>query len=220
MAKSNRFLLVEGDADRSFFREILKVLKLDTSVTVAPPKDVGGTHNTKGGVFNHLPIMLNQLIDGTVSRLAAVVDADSIANGGGYPQAVKAATAIVAPFGFSLERRSAGALLFRHDDGLADFGLWVMPNNHDEGMLEDWIKQCVLPNEQGLFAHAEVTVANLARPLKFKPIHRSKAEVATWLAWQVMPGHGPYRAVEDGLLNTSSPLYEDLNAWLTHLFKH
>ncbi|HIH86657.1 MAG TPA: hypothetical protein HA304_01985 [Methanosarcinales archaeon] len=100
---------------------------------------------------------------------------------------------------------------------MADFGLWVMPNNGDEGMLEDWIKSCVHPNENQLFAHAKTVVDTL--PLtKFKPIHISKAEVATWLAWQKQPGHGLYRAVEDQLIDTNSALFQELSFWLTHIY--
>lgn len=218
MARSDRILLVEGDADRNFFLQILKKVDLDADVKVAPPKDLGGTHNTKGGVFNHLPILLNQMMDGSVSRLAAVVDADSIINGGGYQEAVRMADAIMAPLGFSLVSKLSDGLIFNHNDGLADFGLWVMPNNHDEGMLEDWVKRCVSPNETELFAHAEAAVAALPQPQKFKPIHRTKAEVATWLAWQKKPGHGLYWAVHDDLLDNTSALYKDLDAWLKQIF--
>ena len=217
--KSNdRILLVEGEADRAFFEQICRVLELDTSVTVAPPKGLAGTHNTKEGVFNYLPILLGQLADGGITRLAVVVDADNAANGGGYKLAINRVEKIVAPYGFSLAAHTVGGVVFQHNDGLADFGLWVMPNNADEGMLEDWIKQSIHPDEQGLFSHAETVVAALPHPLKFKPIHRSKAEVATWLAWQKQPGHGLYRSVEDGLINLDSIHYKNLISWLGHIF--
>jgi hypothetical protein len=50
------------------------------------------------------------------------------------------------------------------------------------------------------------------------PIHRSKAEVATWLAWQKQPGHGLYRAVEDQLIDMNSELFLELKDWLTHIY--
>lgn len=190
MANQNRILLVEGESDQSFFCEVLKILNLQVEVKVAPPRALGGSHNTKEGVFKHLPILLNQLADGTLVQLAIVVDADSEPNGG-YQRTLDRVREIVEPFHYVLSADTVGGLIFKHDDGLADFGLWIMPDNSREGMLEDWLKQCIHPDEQALFAHAESVVNALPSP-KFKPIHRSKAEVATWLAAsQVSAFQGP-----------------------------
>ena len=60
---SERVLLVEGEADRAFFEKICGNVGLDMSVTIAPPKGLAGSHNTKEGVFNHLPVLLAQLAD-------------------------------------------------------------------------------------------------------------------------------------------------------------
>lgn len=88
MAMTDRILLVEGESDRSFFVEVCKNLGLQTSVIVAAPKNVGGSHNTKEGVFNHLPTQLKQLGDASITHLAIVVDADSENNGGGYKHVI------------------------------------------------------------------------------------------------------------------------------------
>lgn len=218
MANQNRILLVEGESDQSFFSEVLKILNLQVEVTVATPRVLRDSHNTKEGVFRRLPILLNQLADGSLINLAVVVDADSEPNGG-YQRTLDRVRGIVEPepFRYSLSADTVGGLIFKHDDGLADFGLWIMPDNSREGMLEDWLKQCIHTDEQALFAHAESVVNALPTP-KFKPIHRSKAEVATWLAWQKQPGHGLYRAMEDQLLNAESPLYQSLVYWLKHLY--
>lgn len=218
MAMSKRILLVEGEADKSFFKEICITLELHTSVEVAPPKDVGGTHNTKEGVFNHLPNLLNQLGDAEVTHLVVVVDADSTVNGGGYERAINRVIEIVEPYGFTLKSdKLVAGVIFEHDDGLADFGLWVMPNNGKEGMLEDWIKSCIHSDEHELFTHAQEAVDTLPQT-KFKSIHISKAEVATWLAWQKQPGHGLYRIVKDELIDTDSASHKELSAWLNHIY--
>ncbi|HJH28842.1 MAG TPA: hypothetical protein C5S51_03995 [Methanosarcinaceae archaeon] len=217
MAKSNRILLVEGETDRSFFEGVCTNLGLHTNVRVALPKDIGGSHNTREGVFNILPIWLNQLADATVTRLAVIVDADSVVNGGGCQRAIDRITKIVEQYDFTLmANHSVAGVLFENDYGLADFGLWVMPNNDGEGMLEDWIKSCVHSNEHELFTHAEEVVGELS-PQKFKPIHRSKAEVATWLAWQKTPGHW-HHVVEEQLIDTNSELFKELSDWLNHIY--
>ena len=218
MTISNRILLIEGESDRSFFEEICETLELHNSVKVAPPKYIGGSHNTREGVFNILQDLLNQLDDATITRLAVIVDADSDVNGGGCPRAIDRITKIVEQYGFNLvPNHPVSGFIFEHDDGLADFGLWVMPNNCDEGMLEDWIKSCVHSNEHELFSHAKEVVGELS-PQKFRPIDCSKAEVATWLAWQKKPGHWLYRAVKEQLIDTNSILFQELSDWLNHIY--
>ena len=217
MAASDRILLVEGEADRAFFELICRNIGLGNTVTVAPPKDLAGTHNSREGVFNHLPLLLKQLNDGTITRLAVLVDADSPPNGGFEPTRDRV-TGIVAPFGYGSPGTTNGGLCYPNNDGLSDFGLWVLPNNNSVGMLEDWIKHCVRANENALLNHAERVIAALPDPTKFKPLHLSKAEVATWLAWQKRPGHGLYSAVADDLIDTQSPAYLELAGWLRHLF--
>ena len=217
MTARDRILLVEGEADRAFFELICRNIGLGNTVTVAPPKKLAGTHNSREGVFNHLPLLLKQLNDGTVTRLAVVVDADSPPNGGFAPTRDRV-TGIVAPFGYGLPSNTRGGLCYTNSDGLADFGLWIMPNNSSVGMLEDWIKQCARVAEKALLSHADGVVAALPDPPKFNPLHLSKAEVATWLAWQKRPGHGLYSALTDDLIDTQSPAYVQLAGWLKHLF--
>jgi hypothetical protein len=222
MARSERLLLVEGMADKRFFEAVCKLQGLDTNVQVAPPMEVGGHYNSKEGVFNHLSVLIKQLGDGRLKRLGLVVDADYKAEYGlGFERTVDRVTEIVTPFGFGLARnvgKPQGGLVFQHSDGLADLGLWVMPDNQKEGMLEDWIKDCIIQAEQLLFQHATKVIESLAQP-KFKSIHRSKAEVATWLAWQETPGHGLYYALKEQLLDPNNTLFLGLTSWLAHMYR-
>ena len=117
MVMADHLLLVEGDGDKSFFEQVCKTLELDASVTVAPPKDVGGSYNTKEGVFNHLPILLG---DANITRLAVVVDADSEDNGGGYNRAIDRVAMIVEPYGFTFASNPVAGVLFQHNDGFVD----------------------------------------------------------------------------------------------------
>lgn len=215
-------LLVEGEADRSFFEVMCQHFSINPVIRVAAPRDLTASltiRNTKEGVFNLLPELLKQLNDGTTEKLAVVVDADSLANGGGFQKARDRVGSIVNPAGFDLVPDwNAAGLVFGHNDGLNDLGLWVMPDNTGEGMLENWINQCLHPNEDALYQHARESIDAIPGAPKFKPLHRSKAEVATWLAWQKMPGHGLYNAANPALLNTNAPLYAGLEAWLKHVF--
>jgi hypothetical protein len=216
----NRLLLVEGIADKSFYEEFCRAHGLRANVTVAKPKDIGGRRNTKQGAINHLPLLLQQIADGRLERLAILVDADQVADGGGYVRTLEQIAALIRPFGFDLppEALDRGGLIFPHNDGLPGFGLWVMPNNRDEGTLEEWIRGSVHPDELPLFTLAQAALRAL-NPPKYPPIRATKAEVATWLAWQQKPGEGIYYTIEGSLLNHTSLGYVGLLQWLERLFR-
>ena len=219
MANSKKILLVEGETDKSFFEEICKKLSLKTIVRVAPPRDLGGTHNTKGGVINHLKILLPQLEDGQLTNIAVIVDADYLEHGSGGHKTVEQVSEVLESFDFTLKNSTSnlGGLLFKHSDGFEDFGLWVMPNNNREGMLEDWIIECIKNDEKALFQQATTAVQQLSSP-KFKTHLQAKAKVATWLAWQKTPGHGLYSVMKEGLLDENSVSYTQLGNWLKRIF--
>ena len=212
-------LLVEGEADRGFFEAICKLLNILVDVRVATPKDMGGGHNTKEGVLSHLTsALLPQLQDGQLARIGVVVDSDRPMHGSGFAATLQRFTEALAQAGFLPNPSAASGLVFTHQDGLADLGLWIMPNNADDGMLEDWIKQCLGLAEANLYQHAENSIDAIPGAPKFQSWHRTKVEVATWLAWQKKPEHGLYNAAQSDLLNTDAPLFKELQAWLRHVF--
>lgn len=220
---SRNLLLVEGIADKSFFEEFCRIHTLDAEIRIAPAKEVGGTHNSKRGAIDLLPTLLQQLesVDGPIQRLAMVVDADAVANGGGFDRTITQIAPHLVNVGYTPTPvlLSTGGLVFEHPDGLPAFGLWVMPDNVSDGILEDWIAGSIHPDEQTLFAHATAVVGGLPSP-KFNALHRRKSEVATWLAWQKKPGEGIYYTVQqDGLLNPGSTLYAGLRDWLIRIFR-
>lgn len=222
MATGNHILLVEGESDRGFFEVLCRSLGLDMQVEVAPPRKFGARRDTKQAVLNVLPTLLENLVDREDGRLAVVVDADTDEHGGGFSRTVRQFKEKVADYGYlcpAINNTSSGGLLFDHNDGLNDLGLWVMPNNRDEGMLEDWLAQCVLAEERPLFDHASSVIDDLPFELKFKPLRRQKAHIATWLAWQERPGEGLYNALEAGLVDKESLLYITLVDWLERVFR-
>lgn len=212
-------LLVEGEADKSFFEEFCRTQGVSAGIRVAPPVEMGGKKNSKQGVFNFLAQSIEQLNDGKLHALAIVVDADRCSDGGGFKNTVRQIQEKIRTQGYDQEPKhlSTGGLLFKHNDGLPDFGVWVMPDNASEGMLEDWVLQSVSSNERDLLQQAQTTVANLSSR-KFNKNKLSKAEVATWLAWQEKPGEGIYYTVSQKLLDSSSTLYLGLVTWIKTVF--
>jgi hypothetical protein len=197
---------------------------LNVQVTVATPKDAGQFKNTKQAAFAAIEkTYLSQLADGQTERLAIVVDADRVADGGGFDNAREKLMQLFRDAGYRLSNCLASGclasgLVFTHNDGLNDLGAWVMPNNADEGALEHWIQRCIHPNESVLMEHVQASINQIPNGPKFKDIRRAKAELATWLAWQAEPDHGVWQALKPGLLNDSAPDFQALKAWLEQIF--
>lgn len=221
-ANSSQVLLVEGDDDKFFFKKICALADLNPDIQVAPPKEFNGK-NSKGGVFERLPFLLKQLKDKSLSNLAIIVDADyEDTQGLGCKKTIEKITEIVsiAPYHFAEPLKlQSGGLVFKSSNNLNDIGLWVMPNNELNGMLEDFIKTCIKSDELSLLLHASTSTRELQKP-KFGHHHISKAEIATWLAWQEKPGHGLYYSVKEDnlLLDTNHPLFQKLQNWLNAVF--
>lgn len=92
-----------------------------------------------------------------------------------------------------------------------------MPDNNADGMTENMIKQTACSEELALLQHAITTVAGLPKP-KFKPIHKTKAEIATWMAWQKIPGQGLAAVVADNLIDMQNPAINQLIDWLKRIY--
>ena len=166
---SRNMLLVEGIADKSFFEEFCRIHALNADVKVAPAKEVNPEARTNGkqAAIKSLPTLLINLNseDGPYRSIALVVDADAITNGAGFVITLAQITPHLTKVGYEPNpvMLPTGGLLFKHTDGLPDFGLWIMPDNASDGMLEDWISQSIYPGEQTLFAHATAVVGSLPR---------------------------------------------------------
>lgn len=213
-------LLVEGEADRAFFEELCERFNLTVNVRVTTPRDAGHAKDTKQAALSVLTTpYLSQLADGQIERLAIAMDADRVADGGGFERTLTQLSQRLNPAGYALRTDAeSGGLLFAHNDGLNDIGAWIMPNNADEGALEHWIQTNLHPDESALMQHAKASIDHIPGGPKFKPLRRSKAEVATWLAWQADPDHGLWQAVKPGLLDESAPQFQALKAWLMQVF--
>lgn len=108
-----------------------------------------------------------------------------------------------------------------HDaPGELRIGVWIMPNNEDPGMLEDFLLEFVPQDGQALKDYANEAVARakqLGAP--FKPVHRRKAEAHTYLAWQDEPGKPFGQAIQARFFETNHELGRAFQDWFINLFQ-
>lgn len=98
-------------------------------------------------------------------------------------------------------------------------GVWMMPNNALTGSIEDF-SRLLIDSADPLLLTAEETVASLEQRniQRFRPTHRSKALLHTWLAWQDPPGMPMGTALTAKALNPESPLATQFVDWIQRLF--
>ncbi len=100
-------------------------------------------------------------------------------------------------------------------------GIWLMPDNlQSSGMLEDFAK-VLIPEQDQLLAEVERVLSEIeAAPRKavYKDIHKAKARIHTWLAWQEDPGTPMGLAITKSYLNHNHELAIRFITWLNTLF--
>ena len=235
MTNPKQIIVVEGEADRQVIECLCQITGISPQIKVFPPKDltllelaeldngVSQVKNSKTGVYNILESLLKRLEQGYIENLAIIVDADQTGqNSGGFDETLKQIQQRLSPYQLT---DTSNGLIFTHPQGGFPIGVWIMPNNQQDGMIESWLAQCIHDNEHALFATAKNNTPQATQQPKFAEYHRTKAEVATWLAWQKKPSIGLYSAFvrhkktnQPLLLNTQSTAYQNIVSWLHQIF--
>lgn len=103
------------------------------------------------------------------------------------------------------------------DDSKPTVGVWIMTDNSNQGMLEDFLLAGVPPVGVEV-AHEAVELAKKKQVATFKDVHHSKAVIHTYLAWQDEPGRPLGLSVTSKMLSAETPEAKCFVAWLRRLF--
>lgn len=98
-------------------------------------------------------------------------------------------------------------------------GVWLMPDNRQDGTLEQLLETLV-DRDAPLFRHATESTAE-AKELgaTFPAQDEPKARLHTWLAWQEEPGRPYGTAIKAEYFQHDSHTAETFVAWFRHLFR-
>ncbi len=104
-------------------------------------------------------------------------------------------------------------------DQMPRIGIWLMPNNHLPGMLENFVSHFI-PDDDLLATKAEVVLHEIESENlnKYSLSHHQKAFIHTWLAWQETPGQPMGQAITAQVLSHDQPLAQAFIKWLNLLF--
>lgn len=203
MSAADSVLLVEGQDDKHIVSKLLYSHGLVDSYTV---KDKDGIEN----LLTALPIELRA---SDLKRLGVVVDADSplrarwesvayILKGQGYgtvPPVPDVAGTVVT------------------NAGKPAVGIWLMPDNRTDGMLEDFAK-LLIPADDTLIPRVKTALDSVPQEeRRYAAAHHAKAFIHTWLAWQEEPGVKMGAAITRKYLRADSPTAGGFVSWVRAL---
>lgn len=98
-------------------------------------------------------------------------------------------------------------------------GVWIMPNNNTAGMLEDFVA-LLADKDDALMNEVEQTLTSLEKKEinKYKHVHRAKAKIHTFLAWNDEPGYPMGLAITAKVLNGDAKEADLFMEWIARLF--
>ena len=102
----------------------------------------------------------------------------------------------------------------RRPDSLVS--VWLMPNNQQSGMLENFLQRLV-PSDDRCWLHAVEATAK-AGELGAPFAHATKAQLHAWLAWREPPGQPFGTAMTTGCFVTDTPEALNFVAWFRRAF--
>jgi hypothetical protein len=99
-------------------------------------------------------------------------------------------------------------------------GVWLMPDNQLPGMLEDFVAR-LMPRDDALRPKAEAILQEieLAGLNRYTSVHRPKALIHTWLAWQETQGMPMGQAITARVLRYDCAIALNFVEWLQRLFE-
>jgi hypothetical protein len=201
--KTNQFLLVEGKDDEHVIYALCEKFKVPETFQVIDSK---GIEN----LFNQIPVRLKS----GINSLGIIIDADLDINSR-YLRLKQ----IFGPIDFNLpEEMPKNGLIISNPEDIK-IGIWIMPNNQISGMLEDFISFLV-SNDDKLMPVVDETLNKIENDSlnKYKQIHKSKARINTWLAWQEDSGTPMGLSITKKYLTTDEETCKILIDWLNNLF--
>jgi len=112
---------------------------------------------------------------------------------------------------------SVNGTVVHSNEEATQLGIWLMPNNQEAGMLEDFCAQMIDAKAKSIAEYC-VDYAQSEGVCTFKSVHKTKAIVHTYLAWQDEPGRRLGQAITCQALRAETETAASFIGWLNQLF--
>lgn len=209
MDNKTQTLLVEGNDDLHLIYNVCAAFNVEETFKI---EDCKGVTN----LLNGLPVRLKG--SGEIKTIGIVIDADLDIQSR-WMKIHQILTNSNLYSNIPVNCPQGGAII--NPDNIDDIkiGVWIMPDNNNNGMLEDFVA-FLIPDGDNLLPEVDRVLADIEeRSLNmYKSIYHSKARIHTWLAWQEDPGTPMGSAVTKKYLTTAPPICQDFVNWLNSLY--
>ena len=203
-------LLVEGNDDLHVIAALCKKFQIEENFHI---EDCKGVSNLLQG----LPIRLKGT--GEIHTMGIVIDADIDLNS--RWNEIKSILIRSGKYSSIPEKfPKDGLILLPNNIDDIKIGVWIMPNNEVNGMLEDFISFLIPEADELTKPVKEVLKSIETKGInRYANIHRSKAYMHTWLAWQEEPGTPMGLAITKKYLSTSPQICNSFVEWIKKLYE-
>ena len=203
--KFNKVLLVEGNDDRHVMYALRDRYEIKVNFDVT---------NCEGieKLFDIIPVQFKSSANDTIG---VVIDAD--VNVSGRWQRVRDLL-INSDFENVPENPPHNGLIIQRADELK-VGVWIMPDNSTDGMLEDFLKFLIPADDVaiGLVDNLLEEIEDLGIQ-KYSDYHKSKVRIHVWLGLQESPGTPLGQSITKRYLELDNELSDRFKSWLQNLF--
>jgi len=200
----NKKLLVEGNDDQHVIWALCEKFTVTENFDVIDCEGI-----TK--LYEQLPVRFKQA---QVNTIGLIIDADSE-----IKDRWKSISALLSLQGFTIPQEIPIEGLILKNNSDFKIGVWIMPNNNENGMLEDFISFLV-PKEDKILPIVNDTLTNIENQglNQYALIHKSKATIHTWLSLQSDPGTPMGLGITKRYLTTDEETCLKLVNWLKELY--
>jgi hypothetical protein len=206
-------LLVEGNDDFHVIHSLCKRFDIPVRNLENPKGGDFSVRDCKGinELLEQIPVLFKS--SSQLSKLGIIIDADVDLN-----SRWNSVKNILGSIGFDLplELPKNGLIV---NKGALKVGVWIMPNNNLNGMLEDFISFLVPKDDLILpIIDENLTEIESQKLNKYSQIHRSKALIHSWLSVQEDPGTPLGQGITKRYLSTDEDTCSLLISWINNLF--
>ncbi|MDI9312045.1 MAG: hypothetical protein QM535_17660 [Limnohabitans sp.] len=202
--KFNKKLLVEGVDDQHVVWSLCLKFEIPKNFEVI---DCKGITN----LYKELPVRFKQ---SEIETIGIIIDADSE-----IKKSWEEIKKTLSSYEFTIpEKIPSEGIIATNNSGIK-IGVWIMPNNNENGMLEDFITFLV-PKEDKILPIVDETLKNIENQglNQYSLIHKSKATIHSWLALQSDPGTPMGLAITKKYLTTNEETCLIFINWLKNLY--
>ena len=185
-------ILVEVPTDQKVIERLLLVQKLD-NIEV----------QEKGGDSIYQSIKAEVMGDN--NTIGIIVDADLDKNGvpAGEVKWQKISSRLN-QIGYTCpQKHNPSGTIIEHE-ALPNVGVWIMPDNESEGIIEDFMNGLINSDDKLLqYVDESISKIEMDSVNRYKSKDQSKAKMATWLSWQEDPGKPLWIALKKRYFDTN-----------------